>query len=124
MKHCKKCGAQLADDDDYCYFCGSSLAEQEEIKEEPIFRDINKDEDGYRFEYQNKTNGLATAGFVLAFFFPVIGLVLSILGLKLSQKIGYGRGMAISGIVVAIINMVLSFILYYMFYAGLMGVTE
>ena len=47
MKYCRKCGAQLADDDNYCYFCGSNLEEQkEELKEErPTFTDQSYYED-------------------------------------------------------------------------------
>ena len=123
MKHCKKCGAQLADDDDYCYFCGSALEDEKEIKGE-----IKNDNIGFNNSYDNnynhqytRRNGLATAGFVLAFFSPIVGLVLSIIGLNKSKTMdGLGRGLAIAGIIVAILNFVITFIMYaiYMQYYG------
>ena len=109
MKHCKNCGAQLADDDDYCYFCGKPL--EEEKKEEPIFR--NQGEYDSKYEYQEKRNIIAMLGFVFAFFSPIIGLILSIVGLKRANQLnGLGRGQAIAGIIVSIVSMVLSLVLY------------
>ena len=49
-----------------------------------------------------KTNAMAIAGFVLAFFLPLIGLVLSIVGLVQVNKKGQkGKGLAIAGIIIS-----------------------
>src|SRR4051794_36028438 len=46
------------------------------------------------------TNGLAIAGLVTAFFFPLVGLVLSIVALAQIKKKGQGgKGVAIAGII-------------------------
>ena len=109
MKHCKNCGAQLADDDDYCYFCGKPL--EEEIKEKPVF--TNHDEDSY-VPRSNEYNGIALAGLILAFFSPIIGLILSCIGLNKSKQLnGLGRGQAIAGIIVSIINFALTLVIYF-----------
>lgn len=51
---------------------------------------------------KNTTNGLAVAGFVLAFFIPLVGLVLSIVGLSQTKKRKQkGEGLAIAGIVIS-----------------------
>lgn len=47
-------------------------------------------------------NGFAITGFVLAFLLPLIGLILSIIGLiKAKNYAGKGKGLAIAGIVIA-----------------------
>jgi hypothetical protein len=49
-----------------------------------------------------KTNGLAIAGFVLSFFSTVIGLILSIIALVQVKKTGEkGKGLAIAGIIIS-----------------------
>lgn len=48
------------------------------------------------------TNGIAIAGFVLAFFANVLGLILSIVGLVQARKRDQGgRGLAIAGIIIS-----------------------
>jgi hypothetical protein len=50
------------------------------------------------------TNGVAIAGFVLAFLIAPIGLILSIIGLVTASRSGQkGKGLAIGGIVVALL---------------------
>lgn len=104
MKHCSKCGAQLADDDDYCYFCGSSLEE----KKETIYTDNSNTSNTYD---PTRRNTLAMVGLVIAFFSPMVGLIISIIALNISNRMGgAGRGNAIAGIIVAIFNFVFSII--------------
>jgi hypothetical protein len=50
------------------------------------------------------TNGVAIAGFILAFLIAPIGLILSIIGLITARRSGQkGKGLAIGGIVVALL---------------------
>ena len=112
MKYCTKCGAQLADDDDYCFFCGAKFDEvkQEEPKERPTFQDQSYYEDRY---YGQRPNTVALLGFVFAFLSPIVGLILSIIGLKKAKEMnGLGRGYAIAGIIISIVSMILSVLLY------------
>ena len=116
MKYCRKCDAQLADDDSYCYFCGANLEEQKEevTKEKPVFTDQSYYEDNY---HQVQTNGVAIAGFVFSFISPIVGLVLSIVGLNKSKQLrGAGRGYAIAGIIISIVSFFLTLALYYFLY--------
>ena len=56
---------------------------------------------------QNQTNGLAIAGLVAAFLIPLLGLILSVLGLKKSKELGgSGRGLAIAGLAISIFWMI------------------
>jgi hypothetical protein len=47
----------------------------------------------------NPGKGLGIAGFILAFFVPVVGLPLSIVGYRKSRKNGYKNGLALAGII-------------------------
>ena len=67
-------------------------------------------------------NGMAIAGFVCSFFACVVGLVLSIIGLKQVNETGErGRGLAIAGIVIGAVNTVLS-VLVVVFVVHVIGV--
>ncbi len=60
----------------------------------------------------NKTNPLAIIGFILAFFLPLIGFILSLIGLiQINKKKENGKGLAIAGIVVSCVIAVLHLIL-------------
>src|SRR5256885_6295990 len=53
------------------------------------------------------TNGLAIAGFILAFLFAPLGFILSLIGAITAGKRGQkGKGLAISGIVLSLVFMV------------------
>ena len=58
-------------------------------------------------EKTNKSNGYAIAGFVLSFFFTILGLVFSIIGLSKSKEYnGNGKGLAIAGIILSVLHLV------------------
>ena len=118
MKHCKHCGAQLADDDTYCYFCGANLEEETEKVEAKPFDSYGDNYNNNYVHYHNQTNTLAVVGFVMAFLSPIVGLVLSILGLNRAKMMnGLGRKMAVAGIIVAIANFVITFVIYFLYAA-------
>jgi len=53
-----------------------------------------------------RTSGMAIAGFVCAFFLPLLGLIFSIMGLNQANRSGgqiRGQGLAVAGIVISII---------------------
>ncbi len=56
----------------------------------------------------NKTNSLAIVSLVLAFFIPIVGLVLGIVALtKINKSKESGKGLAVAGIVVSCIGLLL-----------------
>ena len=65
---------------------------------------------GYGAQQNNdKWNGLVIAGFVCAFLVPIVGLILSIIGMvQINKNGGKSKGMAIAGIIVSVVVMVLS----------------
>lgn len=72
---------------------------------------------GYnQYQYQppqkKGENGMAIAGLVLAFFIPLVGLILSCLGLKQSKTMDdEGKGISIAGIVISSLGLVAYFII-------------
>lgn len=55
------------------------------------------------------SNGMAIAGFVCSFFFPLLGLIFSIIGLNRSKNMfGKGKGLAIAGIVISVVMWILN----------------
>jgi hypothetical protein len=62
-----------------------------------------------------KTNGLAIGGFIVAFIFGLIGLILSIVALNqinASNGTQKGKGLAIAGIIIGALNTVGGFFLF------------
>ena len=58
-----------------------------------------------------KTNGMCIAGLVCAFLLPLVGLILSIVGIRQAKNRNEnGEGMAIAGIIIGAIGTVVSFI--------------
>jgi len=54
------------------------------------------------------TNGMAIAGFVLAFFCSILGLIFSIIGLNQAKARNQGgQGLAIAGIVISVISLII-----------------
>ena len=71
---------------------------------------------------QPMSNTLATVGFILSFFFSVIGLIVCIMGLKRSKEPAYagnGKTLAIAGIIISSIGTVFYVIYLCIIIAGL-----
>lgn len=58
-----------------------------------------------------RSNGFAIAGFILSFFIPLLGLILSIVGLNKVKETSSGKGLSIAGIIISAGWMVLSVLL-------------
>lgn len=67
--------------------------------------------EGYQDTTEN--NGFAIAGFVLSFFFAVLGIVFSSIGLSKANKMnGKGKGLAVAGLVISLVSFVVGLIIY------------
>ena len=97
---CNQCGQQNAPGSAFCATCGGPLAVGAGIHQPHMA--------------PQQTSGLAIAGFVLAFFCGLLGLILSIIAkseiAKSNGRLG-GEGLATAGIVISIISMVLGAII-------------
>ena len=103
-KFCAKCGSEMEKGATFCANCGTSTKEEQTTT-------VVENESG------QTSNGMATAGFILSFFVPVLGLIFSIIGLnKANQLNGAGRGMAKAGLILSIVWLVLEVIVIIFYY--------
>ncbi|MBQ4168146.1 MAG: zinc ribbon domain-containing protein [Clostridia bacterium] len=122
---CRNCGQKIEDGMMFCPNCGTKAAFERmsepapepapepepepapEPEPEPEPRPVRISDPAPA--YTKGTNGLAVAGFICSFFFPFVGLVLSIIGLSIADT-GYQkpmRGLAIAGIIISAVLLVL-----------------
>ena len=66
-------------------------------------------------EENKKSNTIALIGFMLSFFFGIIGLIFSIIGLKKSKELNGGKCFSIAGIVISSIKIALGILLISLF---------
>ena len=135
MSYCRNCGYCLDEGAKFCPNCGTAVAfdadktagaapiYEEPVREEPLHEEPLHEEpfheEPLREEpvhaapakpYVYGTNGLSIAGFICAFFFPFVGLVLSIVALSNAKTGKYEkplRGLATWGIIVSAIGLAL-----------------
>lgn len=106
MKYCTKCGAELMDEAVVCPKCGCAVGEN---------RPANTTN-------ASSTNGFAIAGFVLAFFFPLLGIIFGAMGISKANKMGgSGKGLAIAAVIISSIATVISFIVFITSFTAIMA---
>lgn len=80
---CKNCGKEICDEAVICIGCGC----------------VTKDE---LLENKPKGNGMAIAGFVCSFFYPILGWIFGGIGLaKAKKRNGKGKGFSIAALSIA-----------------------
>lgn len=94
---CKNCGSTIDDNAVVCPNCGV------QVKELASSEKSNS----------SNSNTIAIVGFVLSFFFALIGLICSIIGYRKAANEGAPhKGLALAGIIISAASMVLAVILY------------
>lgn len=103
---CSNCGNQIDDNAVVCIHCGAATQNANNQPAQPA---------------STQSNTTAIVGFVLAFFMPLIGLILSIIGVKNAAKCdGNGKGLAIAGIIISALEIVAIVIVIILFF-GIFG---
>ncbi len=120
--NCPKCGTVLADGSPFCSTCGTNLTSMPGgmsptgmgmgpgmpgMPGMPGYGGMP----GMPMMQATRTSGMAIAGFVLSFFCSLLGLIFSIIGYNECKKSGgivKGEGLALAGIIIAILNMLLA----------------
>ncbi len=71
------------------------------------------------------SNGMAIAGFVCSFFFPLLGIIFSAIGLSRANKSvsKKGKGLAIAGLIISIVMVVIVWLIYAMVIGVIAGTT-
>ena len=91
---CPNCGKVIDDRAVVCPCCGVSTGKNQAANTE--------------------SNTLAIVGFVLSFFFALIGLICSIVGYKKSIELdGKGKGLAVAGIIISSISLVIYLLIFF-----------
>jgi hypothetical protein len=121
--YCPKCGAQIADDSRFCPQCGNSTVAQtpqapQAPPQQPAYQ---QPQPVYQQPaYQEHTSGMAVAALVtgiVGFFLSplsVLAIIFGAVGISQCGKDPYlkGKGMAVAGLVLGIINIALWVILW------------
>lgn len=115
-KFCTKCGNEL-NDSNFCEKCGAKNADNSTSSTVQINQTIVT---------KPKSNGFATAGFIISLVSilccggtSTIGLIFSIIGLVTANKSdGNGKGLAIAGIIINAILLVVLVIFYVLGFAA------
>jgi len=122
---CGNCGNQMQPDSQFCAKCGArgqapapapAPAQPFTSSTTTQFGQFGEQTQSTQFSSGQshsstmpQKNSMATAGLILAFFIPILGLIFSCMGLsKAKQLNGLGRGVAIAGIVISILNFLLT----------------
>ena len=110
--YCTNCGKEIDDKAVICVHCGVPTDNYSTLA---------------NVKTEQKTNGLAIAGFAVglaslwfgAFLAipSVAGLILSIFGMKNKAKYNRCNGLAVAGLVISIVSVVI-WVLYWMFFIG------
>ncbi len=97
MKYCEKCGKEIADNVMICPGCGNDI-QQKYLMQQTIIQ-------------PPKINGMAIAGFICAFFFPLLGFIFGIVGAGKSKKLKNGLGLSIAAIIISIVGLIFLYFL-------------
>lgn len=105
MKYCANCGSQYNASAAYCPNCGAANTS------------ANVQQAAGVVTQGKKTNGMCIAGFVCSLLCTPIGLILSIIGLvQAKKKDEGGKGLGIAGIIISGIGLVISVVLFLVFF--------
>lgn len=109
--NCPKCGNAGAPGAAFCNVCGTSFAAP------PMGTPVGAPMGGYMpppmMMMQQRTSGMAIAGFICSFFCSVLGLIFSIMGhneVKRSNGTVGGGGLAMAGIIISIVGLAIGVI--------------
>ena len=134
--YCRNCGKQIDDAAAFCPYCGAKTDVAEAPASDGFFDSPSQSApgEGYTYSpppagyyqqpssgYEEQSNGMALAGFICAFFFPVLGWIFGGIGLSRSKKCGgKGKGLSIAAIVIATVMWLVSTIVYINVYERLL----
>ena len=98
MSICRYCGKTVEDNASFCAHCGAALGTYASTTVQSAPPTLCT---------------MALIGFILSFFVPIAGLIVSIIGksqIKKSNGSLNGNGFALAGIIISAVSMIISFI--------------
>ena len=119
---CGKCGTKVSAGMDFCPNCGNNLKANDRLidpagatssPQQPVYvqqsaQPVAQTESKPCSCGWAGINVFAVIGFALAFILGIPGLVFSIMGYQEGERTGKHKGLAIAGIVISIINIILT----------------
>ena len=121
---CPNCGNILNDNTTMCPKCGMQITQSNMTNSMNNMNTSGSINTMNTAPSSNGENNIAIAGFILSFIIPIIGLILSIIGLKKSKETNNGRGLSIAGIVISTIFTIISIIAIFLIFSSAMSVTK
>lgn len=113
MNYCPNCGTKL-NNANYCPNCGKKVE-----KDAYVTTQMNTTQPSQPYLqrqqqiHNSPTNGFAIAGFILSFFFAILGLIFSCIGLSKSKSMNdSGRTLSIAGIIISCLTMFFAFVIF------------
>ncbi len=103
MKYCVHCGKEVLDDAIICPNCGCSVQYGNNGGNYGGAQNNNAQQQPYVPPYADSYSGLSVGGLILAFFQPLIGLILSIIAHSEAKRIGSQKSQSMSkaGIIIS-----------------------
>lgn len=99
MKYCIFCGEKIEEDSEFCPNCG---AKQERIT--VTNEEINASNN-------NDASNLSIIALIFAFVFPIVGLILGIIGMSKAKNMsGKGYGLSLAAVIIAGLDIVMTIV--------------
>lgn len=119
--YCKNCGSELSEGAKFCMSCGAPIEGTQQ--ENNAAAEVSVSTPTVADEAKKKYNGLSIAGFIVSLvsflggpftilFGPIVGIVLSALGLwQIKKSEQQGKGLAITGIILGALAILATIVL-------------
>ncbi|MBO4939494.1 MAG: DUF4190 domain-containing protein [Clostridia bacterium] len=137
--YCKFCNKSISTTDKFCPNCGMRLTLQNNAANQQSYAQIKACKvcgslihksvvycpechqlaDNPPRSNQSETNGFAIAGFICAFFFPILGLIFGCLGLTKAKQCGVGKAFSLAAIRLSIVFMIVNVVLILVYFSYL-----
>ena len=104
MNYCENCGNKIEENVNFCDYCGKRVNAE---NKKAAYKQVAPAVVGAR----KKANGFAIAGFVCAFFIPLLGFVFGGIGLGNARKCKSGLGLAIAALAIAAVLFIVRLII-------------
>ena len=109
---CPKCNCDTLSENLYCYNCNTKFVSSYSTP-------LSTPRQTYT-QPAPKTNGMAIAGFILSFFFPLLGLIFGCIGNSRAKQCGSGTGLSVAAILISIVSIIINILLVAVFYGVIM----
>lgn len=109
---CPKCNCDTLSEDLYCHNCHTKFVRSYPAQPYPTYQTPPP--------AKKASNGMAIAGFILSFFFPLFGLIFGCIGNSRANNGASGKGLSVAAILISIISIIINTILVAVLYGVIM----